>query len=647
MPRSRTLVICFGRFNPPTTGHESLLQFALKTAQQHHADLRVFPSQSQDPKKNPLPFAEKVKFLRTLFPHIAFNDNTSIRTPIDALMAAAHEKYTDAILVVGSDRVDEFMRFQKYVMPASSPYFRKDAHIPLNSYQVIPVPVRRGGASGVAGMSASKQRAFAVAGDYEAFKQGVPGQNDRVARAMYTAVRKHMNLKETTSIHASLDTNILRLPLTERADHDGEYHVKCKKCGAEWYADSRFGQTCKKCRNKDRAQMTFTGSETVYEATDSKLRDQAKKVEKELHNKAYQEVSKRPYWRNRDFNQKFDNEVEDVYVTHLRAYLKQHPELKSIFKLHEATERDKAEKAGKVRRRIVDDVKSLEYPEDRVYAAVELLLYLSKDSDQTPKIRGMIQDMAKKLDRILEENIQLPTDRTIAEAIAMPLKGHVYHKKTDAELWYVIKDASAAAHAMQSHNPRAEAKYLDQVNDAHTILHYRNNGGKRITEATTPYNKTGGGVVGGAASMLHLMRVDAHKRASELQKYSNVALQSVVDELLDDQTAPLRKGHPSWVLLTPVVNEIQRRLKFKSHVSFSPKTLTKIQKYTQIKLTEAEVSTPKPPSEVDRLKTRQKQDEIALKQRQANELMAAKLRDVQHKAREQQAKANAPKPASR
>lgn len=325
--------------------------------------------------------------------------------------------------------------------------------------------------------------------------------------------------------------------------------------------------------------MTFTGSETIYEATDSKLRDQAKKVEKELHNKAYQEVSKRPYWRNRDFNQKFDNEVEDVYVTHLRAYLKQHPELKSIFKLHEAT------------------------------------------------------------------------DRTIAEAIAMPLKGHVYHKKTDAELWYVIKDASAAAHAMQSHNPRAEAKYLDQVNDAHTILHYRNNGGKRITEATTPYNKTGGGVVGGAASMLHLMRVDAHKRASELQKYSNVALQSVVDELLDDQTAPLRKGHPSWVLLTPVVNEIQRRLKFKSHVSFSPKTLTKIQKYTQIKLTEAEVSTPKPPSEVDRLKTRQKQDEIALKQRQANELMAAKLRDVQHKAREQQAKANAPKgaatPASR
>ena len=428
MPHSRTIVISFGRFNPPTVGHEALITFIEQTAHRFRADVRVYPSQSQDAKKNPLPFVEKVRFLKMLFPHIQFNDNPRIRTPFDALADVAAAGYTDVIVVVGSDRTDAFTGFQKYIEPRTSPKYRKDTHIPLDSYRVVPVPVVRGGGSGVAGMSASKQRAFAVAGDYETFKQGVPGQNDRVARALYTAVRGHMQIKEFAHIRATIDTQTLRLPLTE--------------------------------------------SQTVYEATDSKLRDQAKKVEKELHNKAYQEVSKRPYWRNRDFNQKFDNEVEDVYVTHLRAYLKQHPELKSIFKLHEAT------------------------------------------------------------------------DRTIAEAIAMPLKGHVYHKKTDAELWYVIKDASAAAHAMQSHNPRAEAKYLDQVNDAHTILHYRNNGGKRITEATTPHNRTGD-------------------------------------------------------------------------------------------------------TEVDRLKTRQKQDEIALKQRQANELMAAKLRDVQQKAREQQTKATAPKPASR
>lgn len=420
MHHSRTIVISFGRFNPPTVGHEALITFIEQTAHRFRADVRVYPSQSQDAKKNPLPFVEKVRFLKMLFPHIQFNDNPRIRTPFDALADVAAAGYTDVIVVVGSDRTDAFTGFQKYIEPRTSPKYRKDTHIPLDSYRVVPVPVVRGG-GGVAGMSASKQRAFAVAGDYETFKQGVPGQNDRVARALYTAVRRHMQIKEFAHIRATIDTQTLRLPLTERADHDGEYHVKCKKCGAEWYADSRFGQTCKKCHNKDRAQMTFTGSETVYEATDSKLRDQAKK----------------------------------------------------------------------------------------------------------------------------EENIQLPTDRTIAEAQrGMPLKGHPWHKKSDAELHYIVKDASAAAKAMRGHNAQAENKYLDQANDASSILYYRKNGGKRITEATTPYNRTGD-------------------------------------------------------------------------------------------------------TEVDRLKTRQKQDEIALKQRQANELMAAKLRDVQQKAREQQTKATAPKPASR
>ena len=58
-----------------------------------------------------------------------------------------------------------------------------------------------------------------------------------------------------------------------------------------------------------------------------------------------------------------------------------------------------------------------------------------------------------------------------------PLPGHPYHGKTDAELRYIVKDASEAAQAMRDHNPVAEAKYLDQVNDACTILNYR--GGRK------------------------------------------------------------------------------------------------------------------------------------------------------------------------
>jgi len=55
----------------------------------------------------------------------------------------------------------------------------------------------------------------------------------------------------------------------------------------------------------------------------------------------------------------------------------------------------------------------------------------------------------------------------------IPLRGHPYHDKTEAELRYIIKDAGEAARAMRGHAPEAECKYLDQVNDACTILAYR------------------------------------------------------------------------------------------------------------------------------------------------------------------------------
>ena len=55
----------------------------------------------------------------------------------------------------------------------------------------------------------------------------------------------------------------------------------------------------------------------------------------------------------------------------------------------------------------------------------------------------------------------------------MPLSGHIYHAKTDAELRYIVRDAGEAARAMQKHNRTAEDRYLDQVNDAQTVLYYR------------------------------------------------------------------------------------------------------------------------------------------------------------------------------
>lgn len=70
-------------------------------------------------------------------------------------------------------------------------------------------------------------------------------------------------------------------------------------------------------------------------------------------------------------------------------------------------------------------------------------------------------------------------DMDLDEAVSQrhPLEDHPYHKKSESELRYIMKDAGEAAQAMKGHSPRAEAKYLDQVNDAATVLNYRKTSG--------------------------------------------------------------------------------------------------------------------------------------------------------------------------
>ena len=58
-----------------------------------------------------------------------------------------------------------------------------------------------------------------------------------------------------------------------------------------------------------------------------------------------------------------------------------------------------------------------------------------------------------------------------------PLEGHDYHKKTNAQLEYIAKDAHKAAEAMKSHNTTAENKYRDQANDSATVRYWRQKNG--------------------------------------------------------------------------------------------------------------------------------------------------------------------------
>ena len=105
-----TVVFAFGRFNPPTTGHEKLIQKVKSVAGSQ--PFRVYPSFSQNQKKDPLPHALKIAYMRKMFSRFAKNivaDKDS-RTAIDIAVKLYDEGFKNLTMVVGSDRVKEFQR---------------------------------------------------------------------------------------------------------------------------------------------------------------------------------------------------------------------------------------------------------------------------------------------------------------------------------------------------------------------------------------------------------------------------------------------------------------------------------------------------------------------------------------------------------
>ena len=182
-----TLTLGFGRFNPPTAGHEKLLDKIKDTAE--GGSYTVYPSHSEDNDKNPIGAEDKVLFMRKIFPahsnSIVYDP--SIRTIIDALTHADVQGYQTVNLVVGGDRQKEFETLaNKY----NGELYTFDA------INVISAGDRDPDAEGVEGMSASKLRALAADGDFEAFKKGLPkAAKGSVAQELFNTVQKSIGKK--------------------------------------------------------------------------------------------------------------------------------------------------------------------------------------------------------------------------------------------------------------------------------------------------------------------------------------------------------------------------------------------------------------------------------------------------------------------
>ena len=155
---SSEVVFAFGRFNPPTIGHEKLFDAVKKLAR--GSAYRIYPSQSMDPKKNPLDFKLKVKFLRKMFPKHARNimADKGVKSAFDVVVKLYDQGYTKVTMVAGEDRV---LEFEKLLNKYNGQKGRHGFYQFENGIVVKSAGSRDPDAEGAIGMSASKLRAAA------------------------------------------------------------------------------------------------------------------------------------------------------------------------------------------------------------------------------------------------------------------------------------------------------------------------------------------------------------------------------------------------------------------------------------------------------------------------------------------------------
>jgi len=180
----KTVAVAFGRMNPPTIGHQKVVEAILKQKADAHF---LFVSQTHQPTgknktrlSNPLPFDIKLGFIQQAFPNIDIGD-TSVSTAIGMLQFLEKQGFENVIFVAGSDRVASFTEL-----------FNKQNGVDYNlkSIKVVSSGTRDPDAEGAEGMSASKMRAAAIANDLESFKTGLPVGLQGDAKEVFSAVRQ-------------------------------------------------------------------------------------------------------------------------------------------------------------------------------------------------------------------------------------------------------------------------------------------------------------------------------------------------------------------------------------------------------------------------------------------------------------------------
>ena len=165
MEQKENIVIGFGRFQPPTIGHQLLIEKTLSTANDHGSDYSIYVSKTQDNKNNPLTVEQKIKYLSLMFPNTKFTACTDVIRTFVETAKYLNNYYDELIMVAGSDRVAVF---DKVLQSYNGKEFN------YRSIEVISSGMRDADATDVSGMSGTKMREAAVVDDFDTFYKGLP-----------------------------------------------------------------------------------------------------------------------------------------------------------------------------------------------------------------------------------------------------------------------------------------------------------------------------------------------------------------------------------------------------------------------------------------------------------------------------------------
>ena len=195
MAKDKKIVSSFGRMNPPSVGHEKLINAVLQHAHAQQADHDIRLSHTQDSKKNPLSQHHKLYHARKMFPNVNFSGSSKESPSFISHLKELHRKgYTHVTMVAGSDRVPEYQKIvDKYNKPE-----KEGGEFHFKSVKIVSAGHRDPDAEGTEGMSASKMRQHAQDGNYRSFRAGLPKHvtHDH-AQQLYNHVREGMGIKES------------------------------------------------------------------------------------------------------------------------------------------------------------------------------------------------------------------------------------------------------------------------------------------------------------------------------------------------------------------------------------------------------------------------------------------------------------------